>query len=468
MAKIAIIGAGSMVFSKNVISDILAFDALKDTTFSLMDIDAERLSIAGTMAKSINTARKANAKVETCKERKKALEGADYVINTIGVGGFEATKKDLLIPERYGLKQTIGDTLGIGGIFRTLRSLPVVLDMCHEMEKVCPDALLINYTNPMAMHCLGIERGTKIKSVGLCHGVRYTRGRMILLAKFVEMGPKKAAGLLSTWTPEEPWTTPFMEFFHECCMDTTYKAMCAGINHMAAFLVFEKNGKDQYPILKRAIENENIHKIEPVRLELMKRFGYFMTETSGHIAEYLPWFLHSDSEIKRMMLRPNCYIGTCEDLEKTFQAYKAKAKKGEPFITKGQPVSIEYASRILNAIETNQPYVFNGNVHNQCGRLINNLPEDCCVEVPCVADATGVRPTVVGEIPAQCAAMMRTNINVQDLVVRAIIEQKREHVYHAAMMDPNTAATLTLPKITELVDEMFEAHRKLMPKYLRK
>ncbi len=200
----------------------------------------------------------------------------------------------------------------------------------------------------------------------------------------------------------------------------------------------------------------------------MKCFGYFFTETCDHLAEYLPWFLKDEGEIKRLNIRPNCYLGTCENLDRTFREYKRKARTGEPFIRPDRPISIEYASRVLNAIETNVPYVFNGNVNNAGGSLIENLPGDSCVEVPCVADARGVSPTRVGRLPAQCAALMRTSINVQDLVVQAILERRRDHVYHAAMLDPNTSATLTIPRIYELVDAMFAAHGNLMPRYLRK
>lgn len=468
MPKIAVIGAGSMVFSKNLISDILAFDALKNTTFAMMDIDAERLRVAGAMAESINRTRKANATIITTADRRQAVEGADYVINTIGVGGFEATKTDLLVPEKFGLRQVIGDTLCIGGIFRTIRSLPVVLEMVRDIEQLAPDALLLNYVNPMAMHVLGVARAGNVRVVGLCHGVRYTRGRMILLARLVEMDPAEADDILATRTsPHEPAGTRFMDFHHQCALNETVDAMCAGINHMAAFLRFSEGGRDLYPLLHKAYRDDRLRVLEAVRLELMARFGYFMTETSGHISEYLPWFLRSDAEIARLHLRPGAYIGTCEDLEATFQHYKRRAAAGEPFIKPDEPVSIEYASRIINALETGQPYTFNGNVHNQGGQLISNLPGDCCVEVPCVADATGIHPTAVGELPAQCAAMMRTNINVQDLTVRAILERDREHVYHAAMLDPNTAATLTLPEIRELADAMFSAHGDLIPQYLR-
>ncbi|GAG19267.1 unnamed protein product, partial [marine sediment metagenome] len=256
-----------------------------------------------------------------------AIEGADYVINTIGVGGFEATKTDLLVPEKFGVRQVIGDTLSIGGIFRTIRSLPVVLEMVRDIEQLAPDALLVTYTNPMAMHVLGVSRASDVRVVGLCHGVRYTRGRMILLARLAEMGPDAAGEILAArGGAGEPGGTSFMDFYHECTLDETVQTLCAGINHMAAFLRFRRGGEDLYPLLWQACRDERLRRLEAVRLELMEQFGYFMTETSGHISEYLPWFLHSDEEIERLGLRPRAYIGTCEDLERTFQNYKRRAR----------------------------------------------------------------------------------------------------------------------------------------------
>ena len=467
MPRIALIGAGSMVFSRNVIADVLAHEALKETEFALMDVDAERLGVAAVMAESISRSRKAGAKVIATTDRREAVAGADYVINTIGVGGFEATKIDIEVPASFGVRQVIADTLCIGGIFRTVRSLPVVLALARDIEQLAPDALLLTYTNPMATHVLGIARAGAVSVVGLCHGVRYTRGRMILLARLAEMGPAEAQRVLTDRTPAEPDGTGFMDFYHACARNETVETVCAGINHMAAFLRFREDGRDLYPLLHEAAGQEHLFALEPVRLELMKRFGYFMTETSGHISEYLPWFLKSDAEIKRLRLRPGAYIGTCENLEKTFQDYKRRAAAGEAFIAPDEPVSIEYASRIINAVQTGRPFVFNGNVHNRGGSLIANLPGDCCVEVPCVADATGIAPTRVGELPAQLAAMMRTNVNVQDLTVRAIMEQDKRYLYQAAYLDPNTAATLTLPEIEALVDAMIAAHGERIPRYLR-
>ncbi len=468
MPKIAILGAGSMVFSRNLISDILSFDALKGVRFALMDIDAERLRVAGAMAESINRSRGADAEILATADRAEAIADADYVINTIGVGGFQATLTDFDVPERFGLRQVIADTLGIGGIFRALRSVPVLLEIVGQIERLAPRALLVNYANPLAMHVLAVARASRVRVIGLCHGVRHTRGRMIMLARLVELGPAKAAEILSArGSDDEPSGTGFMDFYHRCTLDETVQTLCAGINHMAAFLTFRRGGEDLYPLLRKAYEDERLRRIEPVRLELMARLGFFMTETSGHISEYLPWFLRSDAEIRRLSLRPRAYVGTCQRLDETFAAYQRKAAAGEPFIAADEPVSIEYASRILNAIETNTPYVFNGNVHNRGGALIPNLPGDCCVEVPCLADGLGVHPTAVGELPPQIAAMIRTNVNVQDLTVRAILQRKRAHVLHAAMLDPNTAATLSLPEIHELVDEMIRAHGELIPQYLR-
>jgi alpha-galactosidase len=469
MPRIAIIGAGSMVFSRNVIADILAFDALKDVTFALMDVDPERLRVAGAMAESINATRGADATVETTSDRRKAVAEADVVINTIGVGGIEATRVDFDVPERFGLRQVIADTLGIGGIFRSLRSIPVVLDLCRDLEELAPQARLLTYTNPMATHVLAIARATNVDVVGLCHGVQYTRGRMILLAHLAETPPDEVEALLTDYDPHEPEESPAARMSHRFAAEPhpEIETLAAGINHMAAFLVFRRDGEDLYPLLHRAAANPLIRRLEEVRLEILQRLGYFMTETSGHLSEYLPWFLRSDPEIARLRLRPRAYLRTCEDLEQTFRRHRRMAETGEPFIPPDRPVSIEYAARIVHALVTGRPAAFNGNLHNRGGELIANLPGDCCVEVRCIADADGIRPNWSGEVPPQCAALMRTNINVQDLVVRAILEERRDHVEHAAMLDPNTAATLTLPQIHELVDAMIAAHGDRMPPFLR-
>jgi len=473
MVKIAIIGAGSMVFSRNLLADILAFDALKGTTFALMDIDDERLRVAEAMAGSINRTRGAAATIVATTDRREAVEGADYVINTIGVGGVEATRTDFRVPERFGVRQTIADTLGIGGIFRTVRSLPVVMEMAGEIERLAPGALLMNYTNPAATHVLGVARGSGVRVVGLCHGVPHTRGRMIMLTRLAQLPLAEVDAILNDWDPHEPGGTRFSRFYRESFNDDSVETVCAGINHMAAFLVFRRGGEDLYPLLHAAWASPTVRRLEAVRLELMVRLGYFMTETSGHIAEYLPWFLKSDDEIRRLGIRPGQYLRTCDDLDATFRDYRRRAEAGEPFIDPDRPVSVEYAARIINALETDEPFEFNGNVPNRPGGdgsapLIANLPADACVEVPCTADGGGIRPRPMGELPPQCAAMMRTNVNVQDLVVRAILDRRRDHVHHAAMMDPNTAATLTLPEIAELVEAMFAAHGELIPQYLRR
>ena len=469
MPKIAVVGAGSIVFSRNLISDILAFDALKQTHFALVDIDPERLALVEVMAKSISKTRKADAKVTAGADRRAALEGADFVINTVGVGGIEATRTDLLLPEKHGVKQVIGDTLSIGGIFRTLRSLPLVIEMAREMEGLCPLATLLNYTNPMVSHVLGVVRATRTPVVGLCHGVRYTLARMALLVELHLMGKQAARKLLATrGSAHEPGGTDYARFFHGLARGNDhYRGLCAGINHMAAYLLFRRDGQDAYPLLRQAAEDPDIFEIDPVRLELMRRFGYFMTETSGHISEYLPWFLRDPEEIKRLRLRPNAYLLTCADQEKTYQEYQRRSAAGEEFIRPDEPLSVEYAPAIINAVITGQPFVFNGNVSNRGGALIENLPGDGVVEVPCLADALGIKPTAIGNLPPQLAAMMRTNMNVHDLVVEAVLKQDRQHVYHAAMLDPNAAGTLSLPKIQTLVDEMIAAHGPLMPAWLR-
>ena len=467
MVKIVIVGAGSAVFSKNLIADILAHEALCDAELALVDIDTERLKTVTAMAKSINATLGARGVISATANRLEALPGADFVICTVGVGGIDAVRDDLEIPLKFGVKQTVGDTLGIGGIFRSARSIPEVLRLCEDMERLCPRAYLINYTNPMAMHCLAIQRVSPIRAVGLCHGVRNTAKTMRMLVAMVE-----------TATPDEiathfarPWNdaTRNREWRDWMAMgnDPALSYTCAGINHMAFFLRFESGGKDLYPELKRALDIPHMLRMDPVRFELYRWLGFFMTETSGHTAEYTPYFLKSEEEIANRFLRVIDYINTCKDLDAEYRALRDRIHAGEQMISMPYTLSVEYASGIINGIVTDKPYLFNGNVHNRGGALISNLPGDCCVEVPCVADRAGYTPTYIGDLPPQCAALIRTNVNVQDLAVRGIVEGKKEYIYQAAMLDPNTSSTLTLPKIKELVDAMFVAHAHRLPPALQ-
>ncbi len=466
MPKIAIIGAGSAVFSKNIIADILWHPALSESEIVLMDIDSRRLDISLRMARSINATLGTRGVFRATIDREEALDGADFVLCTVGVGGCEATRKDLEIPLKFGLRQTIGDTLGVGGIFRAARSVPVVLELCRLMEKLCPKALLMNYTNPMAMHMLAIQRATSIRAVGLCHGVVNTATTMRVLVAMKDIPEAEIAAHF-----QKPYNSPDRtaewKRWWELGRDENLSYTCAGINHMAAFLRFESGGKDLYPELRQLLDRPYFQALEPVRFDLLRWLGYFMTETSTHSAEYLPYFLKNDAEIAARSLRVAGYLEAVSLLNEEIEALDQALRSGSPVVPGEYSLSVEYASRIINAIVTGQPFVFNGNVHNRGGALISNLPGDACVEVPCLADSAGVTPTVVGDLPPQVAAMIRTNINVQDLAVRGILESSKDFLYQAAMLDPNTAASLTLSEIKALMDAMFEVHQGILSPDLR-
>ncbi|TME08604.1 MAG: alpha-glucosidase/alpha-galactosidase [Chloroflexi bacterium] len=426
--KIAMIGAGSVVFTLNLLGDILSFPELAECEIALMDIDPERLRIAEIMARKVADALGAHPKITAYADRKAALDGADYAISTIQVGGVPSTLIDFEIPKRYGLQQTIGDTLGIGGIFRALRTIPVMLEMCRDMEEICPDVLFINYVNPMAMNTWAVSQATNIKTVGLCHSVQGTAQR---LAYYMGLTYK----------------------------ELTYR--CAGINHMAFYLELQHNGQDVYPLLREVAQKHDIWKKDPVRFELFKRLGYFVTESSEHSAEYNPYFIRRD--------RPDLLQQFDIPIDELLHRYQAQTAwwelmreqllNGTAQFTPER--SGEYAALIIHSIETNTPRVIYGNVRNT--DLITNLPHGCCVEVPCLVDGSGFHPTFIGALPPQLAALQMTNINVQGLVVEAILTGKKEHIYHAAMFDPHTAAELTLDEIYALVDDLFEAHGDIIP-----
>ena len=427
--RIAFVGAGSVEFTKNLLGDLLAFPELGDATIALHDIDAERLATAEAVAGWANRARGANARIEAHLDRRAALDGADHVINTIQVGGYDATRLDFEIPARYGVRQTIADTLGVGGIFRALRTIPVLREIAADMGELCPDAWLLNYTNPMAMLCWAVYAGTPVQRVvGLCHSVQYTT---LQLAELVGV--------------------PFEEI--------TF--LGAGINHQAFILRFERDGEDLYPRLDAVIERDPDLR-RRVRVEMYRRLGYFPTESSEHSSEYVPWFLPHDSEIERMRLLVGDYLGRSEENLREYEAVRAALAAGEGFEFEQ---SVEYAAQIVHSIETGTPRTIYGNVRND--GLITNLPDGCCVEVPCLVDATGVRPTHVGALPPQLAALNRTFVNVADLTVRAALEGRRDHVLHAAMLDPATAATLTLDRIEAMCDELIAAHGAALPAGIR-
>jgi alpha-galactosidase len=412
-----------------LIGDILSFPELRGATLSLHDIDEERLETAQGVAEV--TAREAGATpaIEAHLDRRRALEGADYAINAVQVGGHAATVIDHEIPARYGLRQTIGDTLGIGGIFRALRTIPVMQGIAADMAEVAPDAWLLNYTNPMAMLCWATYAGTPQKRiVGLCHSVQNTS--------------RQIAELIGV---------PFEE--------VTFTG--AGINHQAFILRFERDGENLYPLLDQAIESDPDLR-RRVRVQMYLKLGYFPTESSEHSAEYLPWFMRHDEEIERLRIVESGYVGISQENLDEYARVRDALATGEQL-----PIepSLEYAPQIIHSIETGQPRVIYGNVENT--GLIENLPRGACVEVPCVVDDSGVSPTHVGELPPQLAALNRTFVNVADLTVRAALEGKPEHVLHAAILDPNTAASLTLDEIERMVAELTEAHGDALPEGLR-
>jgi alpha-galactosidase len=428
MPKIAMIGAGSTVFAKNLLGDILSFPELAESHIALMDIDEERLKTSEIVARKVADAVGASPCVSTTRNRREALEGADYAINMIQVAGYKpGTEIDFEIPKKYGLRQTIADTLGIGGIMRALRTIPVMLDMCREMEEVAPNVTFLNYVNPMCMNTWAVTKATNVKTVGLCHSVQGTA--------------------------------------HQIAHDIGVPAdeinyLCAGINHMAFYLKFERNGEDLYPRIRKVVEEGRVPDWNRVRYEMLTRLGYFVTESSEHFAEYCPYFIRRDRPdlIEKFNVPLDEYIRRCENQIAGWHKMKAKFESDAPIEVKR---SHEYGSLIIHSMETDTPRIVYGNVRND--DLITNLPDGCCVELPVLVDKNGLQPTRVGALPPQLAAMMMTNVNVQSLTVEAALTGKREHVYHAAMLDPHTCAELTLDEIWALVDDLIVAHGDYIP-----
>jgi len=437
MPKITFMGAGSTVFAKNILGDVMLSEPLKDSEIALYDIDAERLEDSRLMVENLNRAiNGGRCRVSAhhgVAQRRSALSGADYVVNAIQVGGYRpATVLDFEIPKRYGLRQTIGDTLGIGGIMRGLRTVPVILEFANDMAEVCPTALLLNYTNPMAIVTAAVLRATSIRTVGLCHSVQVCVPHLL-----EELG-------IDVDPAETQWKI-------------------AGINHMAWLLSVTLDGKDLYPEIKRRAAEKNAaarstgaeKHDDMVRFEIMRNFGYYVTESSEHSAEYTPYWIRSLTPelIEDLNIPLDEYPRRCER-----QIAEWTARR-EEVVSSGElshERSREYGSYIMEAMISGCPIRIHGNILNN--GLIENLPDSACVEVPCLVDRNGVQGVSVGRLPPQCAALNMTNVNVQDLTIEAALTGKREHAYHAAFLDPHTAAELPIDTIRAMVDELIEAH----------
>lgn len=440
MPKITFMGAGSTIFAKNVLGDCILTPEISDLEIALFDIDPVRLEDSKSMLENI--CRNAGRKVPVLSylNRKEALKGAKYVINAIQVGGYDpCTITDFEIPKKYGLRQTIADTLGIGGIFRALRTIPVLEDFAKDMEEVCPDALFINYANPMAMLSGYMQKYTKINTIGLCHSVQVCIPQLFKALDMEEL------------IPETKWDI-------------------AGINHQAWLLKVEDGkGNDLYPeIKKRAkdfLEGRASYDADwdRVRYEMMLNFGYYITESSEHNAEYTPWFIKSAHPelIDRYKIPLDEYPRRCvKQINDWTEMRKELVGNGNIQHEKSR----EFAAHIIEAMENDHPYRVHGNVQNH--GLITNLPHDACVEVPCLVDRAGIHPCYVGDLPQQCAAINRTNINVQLMAIEAAHTHRKEALYMAAMLDPHTAAELTMDEIKSMCDEMLEAHKDWMPSYI--
>ena len=450
MARIVFIGAGSTVFARNLMGDILSFPELSSSTIVLHDINEERLRTSEIVGHKIVETLGVSATIEATTDRRAALAGANYVITMFQVGGYKpSTVIDFEIPKKFGLEQTIADTLGVGGIMRGLRTIPVMLDICRDMEELCPDALLLNYVNPMSMLCWAISRASTIKTIGVCHSVQHTAHQ---LAEDLGIDAE------------------------------TIEYRCAGINHMAFYLEFQQRiGSQVTDLYPRIAERANVFPMptrgdversdggfdglsDAVRYEMFKRLGYFVTESSEHFSEYVPWFIKGGRPdlLDRYGIPLDEYPRRCERQIEGWESLRNRLENPDARLRVVQ--SMEYGSGIIHSRETGVARTVYGNVPNR--GIISNLPDDCCVEVPCVVDASGITPVTIGALPPHLAALMQTNINVQSLTVEAALTGKREHVYHAAMFDPHTAAELDLDQIWSLVDELLDAHRGMIPEEL--
>jgi alpha-galactosidase len=435
MPKIAFIGAGSVVFARNLIGDILSYPELERATLTLMDIDRDRLSRTTNVAERIVEYNDVEATVEATTDRREALKGADYVLNMIHVGGREPFENEIKIPQEYGVNQAVGDTLGPGGVFRFLRTAPVMLEMARDMEELCPDALLLNYTNPMAMLCWAVDEATEIDVVGLCHSVQHT---VEAISEYVDV-PRK---------------------------ELEYKV--AGINHMAWFLEAEHDGESVYPALREAMNDPETYDRDNVRFEILRHFGYFVTESSNHMSEYVPYFRTDQETLDKFVVDEEFeeyfvdWMATGSYF-KHWQEYQRGAAEmtGEdidPEIERSQ----EYGSRIIHSMETGERRRMNINVRNDTS-AISNMGTDACVEVPCLVDDRGVTPCAVGELPPQLASLVRSNIDVQRLAVQAALNHDEDALRCAIKLDPLTAGACSLEEIEAMIDDLLVANAAYLP-----
>jgi alpha-galactosidase len=436
MPKIAFIGAGSFGFTRKLVKDILTFPLLCNSTIALMDINSERLDYIKRAVDRIVAEGQYSAKVVATTDRIEALKGADAVICTILAGGVQVWRHDIEIPKKYGVDTNVGDTRGPSGIFRALRTIPVMVSICRDMEKHCPDAILLNYTNPMAMLCRAMQRETSIKVSGLCHSVQGT------------------AAMLARWIG-----APIEEITFTC----------AGINHQAWYVKYEWNGKDAYPLIQQAVKKPEIYNEELVRNEMFIHLGYYLTESSGHNSEYNWWFRKRPDLIEQYCTHstgwnPGVYAYILDSYLSRDQEWKSKIQE---WLDDPKPLDLtrghEYAAYIVNAYMGGEPYKFNGNVPNT--QLITNLPEGACVEVPVYADRQGFNPIHVGALPPQCAALNNISVAVEEMAVEGCLSGDPTMVFRAIAYDPLTAAVLSLAEIRQMVNEMFAQNKDHLPTF---
>ncbi len=436
MARIAFIGAGSLGFTRALVRDILTFPLLKDSTLVLMDIDKERLEFARAACQSLVDRGKYPAKIEATLDRKQALKGADVVICTILAGGVNVWRHDIEIPKKYGIDVNVGDTRCVSGVFRALRTIPVMVSIAKDMEKLCPNAVLLNYTNPMAMLCRAMQRTTSIQLTGLCHSVQGT------------------AGMLAHWIK-----TPMDRI--------TY--VCAGINHQAWYVEFKRDGKDAYPLIRKAMKDPKVYNAEHVRNEMFLALDYYVTESSGHNSEYNWWFRKRPDLIKKYCTKstnwnPGHYAYILKEYQKAEKGWKTWVKQ---WLREGAPFPLErgheYAAYIINALKGGEPYLFHGNVPNT--GIITNLPQDVCVEVPVLTNKRGLNSIHVGALPPQCAALNNISIAVEEMAVEAALTGDPRLVYQAICYDPLSAAVLSLAEIKKMVAEMLKKNKPYLPQF---